>query len=145
MTPLDFLRLQARRLLADLKTLYTVEDGRRLYNPKYFSVDAIVANFQLGHVEEPTLAYAEHVIAVMLGYPGWTALAFSDDKRLELARLRFENQNRYSLAAWPSYMAWFQEANGILLDTEGEMSLFTYMLRGTSKDEKCGYLILSAS
>lgn len=141
MTPIDFLRLQARRLLADLKTLYTAEDGRQLYRPTHFSVNAIVANFQLGHVKEPTLAYAEHVIAVMLGYPSWTALAFTNDKRLELARLRFENQNRYSLAAWPNYMAWFQEANGIRLDAEGETSLFTYMLRGTSEDEKCGYLI----
>ena len=141
MTPICYLRLQARRLLQDFQTIRLAEDGRYIFEPRYFAVEAIVANFRLGYVTEPTLAYAEHVIANMLGYPSWNALAFSSEKRLALARLRFENQNIYSLAAWPSYMEWFQESNGIRLDVEGETALFNYMLQTAGDEENPGYLL----
>ena len=145
MSPISYLRLQARRLLADFQTIYQSDDGRFLYRPRYFAVEAIVSNFHLGYVTETSVAYAEHVVALMLGYPSWSALSFASETRQELARLRFENQRLYSLSAWPSYMAWFQESNGVRLDAEGEKALFLYMIRNAAETDNVGYFLQPAT
>ncbi|KSV74827.1 hypothetical protein N183_23450 [Sinorhizobium sp. Sb3] len=128
MTPIEYLKLQAKNLFRDFKTKTPVFDkilGDYLYeyNPKFFDIDRIVVDYDLDE-DDFSLMNAQHVIAHMVGFRKWTDLVKASEAELELAKLLFDNQHKIYIDDWQSYIAEAEDMNGISFDPEARLAIF---------------------
>ncbi|AWI58435.1 hypothetical protein [Sinorhizobium fredii] len=128
MTPIEYLKLQAKNLFRDFKTKTPVFDevlGDYLYeyNPKYFDIDRIVVEHDLDE-EDFSLMNAQHIIALMVGFRKWTELVKASDAELELAKLLFDNQHKIYIDDWHDYIADAEDMNGTAFDPESRLEIF---------------------
>lgn len=95
MEDIEFFKLQAKNLYRDYKTKYFDKDeGFYRYNPKYFE-DIYEILYEWKAEENLTLMKAQHIIAQMIGCKNWSDLIHSNQYKLKLLRLIFENQDNY--------------------------------------------------
>lgn len=128
MTHIEYFKLQAKNLFRDYKTQssYIDEvDGHSYYQyaPTYFDIDRIFLEYDWNE-EKFSLMKAQHLIALMLGFPKWTDLLKASPARLELAALLFDNQHKISLEDWDDYIAHAEELNNMAFDDENRVKIF---------------------
>jgi hypothetical protein len=102
MTPVDYFKLQAKNLFRDFKTQFDEED---------FS-----------------LMKAQHLLATMLGFKKWPDLLNASEVELELAKLRFDNQDRISLDEWAEGVTEIEAENNFTFDAQGRLDYFKHGL-----------------
>jgi hypothetical protein len=133
MTPVDYFKLQAKNLFRDYKTQYAYQvdaDGTKhyTYKPKYFDMDAISLDFEDFDEEDFSLMKAQHLLATMLGFKKWPDLLNASEIELELAKLRFDNQDRISLDEWEESVADIEAEHNFTFDAQGRLDYFKHGL-----------------
>lgn len=127
MTPIEYLRLQAKYFLRDWQTRRLDESGVWLCSPKHINVDGLMLDYGFNDEEEPSLSRAQHMIAVVLGFPKWAALASASNARLKLAAQLWRHQNEIPMAEWLDYIDNVQRAlaaQDAYLPDEAQLQLF---------------------
>lgn len=133
MTPIDYFKLQAKNLFRDYKTQFvylTDADGTShyTYKPKYFDMDGIFLDFENFDEEDFSLMKAQHLLATMLGFKKWSDLLNASEIELELAKLRFDNQDRISLEEWEEGVADIEAEHNFTFDAQGRLDYFKHGL-----------------
>lgn len=133
MTPVDYFKLQAKNLFRDYKTQYAYQidaDGTKhyTYKPKYFDMDSIFLDFEDFDEEDFSLMKAQHLLATMLGFKKWPDLLNGSEVELELAKLRFDNQDRISLDEWEEGVADIEAEHNFTFDAQGRLDYFKHGL-----------------
>ena len=133
MTPVDYFKLQAKNLFRDYKTQYAYQvdaDGTKhyTYKPQYFDVDSIFLDFEDFDEEDFSLMKAQHLLATMLGFKKWPDLLNASEVELELAKLRFDNQDRISLDEWEEGVADIEAEHNFTFDAQGRLDYFKHGL-----------------
>ena len=133
MTPIAYFKLQAKNLVRDYKTQHAYQvdaDGTKhyTYKPKYFDMDAIFLDFEDFDEEDFSLMKAQHLLAMMLGFKKWSDLLNASEVELELAKLRFDNQDRISLEEWEESVADIEAENNFTFDAQGRLDYFKHGL-----------------
>lgn len=133
MTPVNFFKLQAKNLFRDYKTQYAYQvdaDGTKhyTYKPKYFDMDEIFLDFEDFDEEDFSLMKAQHLLATMLGFKKWSDLLNASEVELELAKLRFDNQDRISLEEWEEGVADIEAEHNFTFDAQGKLDYFKHGL-----------------
>jgi hypothetical protein len=133
MTPVDYFKLQAKNLFRDFKTQYAYQvdaDGTKhyTYKPKYFDMDSIFLDFEDFDEEDFSLMKAQHLLATMLGFKKWPDLLNASEVELELAKLRFDNQDRISLDEWAEGVTEIEAENNFTFDAQGRLDYFKHGL-----------------
>lgn len=132
MNTIDYFKLQAKNLLRDFKTKTPVLDNTKTaflyeYNPKYFDVEMIIADFDIDE-EDFSLMNAQHVIAKIANFDKWTSLLKASPAELELMQLLYDHQNRIDLIGWQFYIADAQSMNESELDAAIQVEIFKQMV-----------------
>lgn len=133
MKPIDYFKLQAKNLFRDYKTQHTYQvdtDGTKhfAYKPKYFDLDEIFLDFESFNEEDFSLMKAQHLLATMLGFKKWADLLNASEIELELAKLRFDNQDRISLEEWEDGVAEIEAEHNFTFDAQGRLDYFKHGL-----------------
>lgn len=133
MTPVDYFKLQAKNLFRDYKTQYAYQvdaDGTKhyTYKPKFFDMDAIFLDFEDFDEEDFSLMKAQHLLATMLGFKKWSDLLNASPAALELAKLRFDNQDRISLEEWEEGVSDIEAEHNFTFDDQGRLDYFKHGL-----------------
>lgn len=133
MKPIDYFKLQAKNLFRDYKTQYAYQvdaDGTKhfTYKPKYFDMDEIFLDFEDFDEEDFSLMKAQHLLATMLGFKKWADLLNASDVELELAKLRFDNQDRISLEEWEDGVTEIEAEHNFTFDAQGRLDYFKHGL-----------------
>lgn len=133
MTPIDYFKLQAKNLFRDYKTQYAYQvdaDGTKhyTYKPKYFDMDSIFLDFEDFDEEDFSLMKAQHLLATMLGFKKWSDLLNASEVELELAKLRFDNQDRISLEEWEEDVTDIEAEHNFTFDAQGRLDHFKHGL-----------------
>jgi len=128
MTPIEYLKLQAKNLHKDFKTQTSSFDsklGRNMYDydPMYFKFDLIVNDFNINE-ERFKLGNAQHVIAKLCGLNKWTDLLKASPARIELSILLFTNMDKAEVRDWDQYVLNIETANKVTLDDEFRVQIF---------------------
>lgn len=131
MNHIDFFKLQAKNLYRDYKTQKAIlnEDGISYleYEPKFFDVDAIFEDYEI-HGIGFTLMSAQHLVAKMLRFNKWTDLINATKPELELAKLKFINQNRIPLVEWDIQIAGVEREHDMVFGPEDELDYYKHCL-----------------
>lgn len=133
MTPVEYFKLQAKNLFRDYKTQYAYQvdsHGTKhyTYKPKYFDMDGIFLDFEDFDEEDFSLMKAQHLLATMLGFKKWSDLLNASEVELELAKLRFDNQDRISLDEWEEGVTDIEAEHNFTFDAQGRLDYFKHGL-----------------
>jgi hypothetical protein len=131
MNHIDFFKLQAKNLHRDYQTQKTVldEDGEPYseYEPKFFDIDAIFEDYEIDN-EDFSLMNAQHLVAKMLRFNKWPDLINASKPELELAKLKFVNQNKIPLIEWDIQVAGVEREHHMVFDPEDELNYYKHCL-----------------
>jgi len=132
MTPIEYLKLQAKNLYKDFKTQTSSFDpkiGRKVYNyePKYFWFDMLVDDFKIDE-ERFKLGNAQHIIAKLCGFTKWIELLKASPARTELAIHLFDNMDRVEVRDWEKYIFGVESENKVTIDDEFRLQIFKEVL-----------------
>ena len=144
MTPIAYLKLQAKNLYHDYKTQASRPDEEEHdlvlydYDPTYFDVGSILFDYEYileechWKEDELMLGNFQHIFAVMLGFKKWADLVNASEAELELAKLRFDNQHKISLIEWETIIedteADLRLKHNAYLDAQGRLDYFKHGL-----------------
>lgn len=128
MTPIEYLKLQAKNLHKDFKTQTSSFDPKLRskvyqYDPRFFKIDLIVDDFNVNE-ENFKLGNAQHVIAKLCGLEKWTDLSKASPEKIELSILLFTNMDRLEVRDWDQYVSDIETANKVKLDDEFKLQIF---------------------
>jgi len=131
MNHIDFFKLQAKNLYRDYKTQKTVlnEGGESYleYEPKFFEIYSIFDDYKIDE-QDFSLMSAQHLVARMLRFNKWSDLINATKPELDLAKLRFINQNEIPLVEWDIQLASVEREHDIVFDPEGELEYYKHCL-----------------
>ncbi|OKS88158.1 hypothetical protein [Mucilaginibacter polytrichastri] len=131
MNHIDFFKLQAKNLHRDYKTKKTIsaENGKSYleYEPKFFDIDAIFEDYEIDN-EDFSLMSAQHLVAKMLRLNKWSDLINATKPQLELAKLKFINQNKIPLVEWDIQVAGVEREHDMVFDPNDELDYYKYCL-----------------
>lgn len=134
MKPIDYFKLQAKNLFKDYKTQFVdhiLPDGTTCYDymPEYFDLTTIWLDFEEYFDEENfSLMKAQHLMAIMLGFNKWSDLLNASEVELELAKLRFDNQDRISFEEWEENVLMIEGEHNFTFDAQGKLDYFKHGL-----------------
>lgn len=137
MKHIDYFKLQSKNLFRDYKTQTSyINDGntRYSYTPRYFDIEMIFADFEdiledCGWSEEKlSLMNIQHLVANMLRFTKWSDLLNADAVGQELAKLRWDNQDKIPLGEWEDRIASVNREQNISFDPESELEYFKHCL-----------------
>ena len=128
MTPIAYFKLQAKNLLRDYKTKKPVfdeaiNDYLYEYSPTYFDIDGIVCDYDINE-EKFSLMKAQYIIALMAGFDKWADMLKASEAKLEIGKLLFDNQNKFSIDDWYFFLDGTEELNNKAFNTEDRLTLF---------------------
>jgi hypothetical protein len=128
MTPIEYLKLQAKNLHKDFKTQTSSFDpklGRNVYdyNPRYFKFDLLVNDFNIDE-EKFKLGNAQHVIAKLCGLIKWTDLLRASSAKIELSILLYTNMDKVEVRDWDEYVSRIETENKVKLDDDFKLQIF---------------------
>lgn len=128
MTPIEYLKLQAKNLHKDLKTQTSSFDPKLRrnvyeYDPRFFKIDLLVDDFNINE-ENFKLGNAQHVIAKLCGLDKWTDLLKASPAKIELSTLLFTNMDRLEVRDWDQYVLDIETENKVMLDDEFKLQIF---------------------
>lgn len=112
MSPIAYLKLQAKNLFKDYKS-----------NAPY--IEGILVNYCYGK-NDFSLMKAQHVIACMVGFSKWTELLKASVSELELAKLLFANRDKTPIEHWKKYISGLEQELGITLDAKSKLEVFQH-------------------
>jgi hypothetical protein len=135
MSPIAYLKLQAKNLFKDYKTQSSYVDkvdGNTYYeySPEYFDIDRIFLEYDdilqdcHWHEENLSLMKIQHIFAQMLGFKKWEDLFNAPVIELELTKLLFDNQDKISIEDWDMYISGVENDNQTTLDSETRLDIF---------------------
>ncbi|MBS1527664.1 MAG: hypothetical protein JST19_18610, partial [Bacteroidetes bacterium] len=131
MNHIDFFKLQSKNLFRDYKTQKNVldEDGDSYleYEPKFFDVDAIFEDYEIDN-NDFSLMSAQHLVAKMLRFNKWSDLINATLPELELAKLKFINQNKIPLVEWDIQVAGVEREHDMVFDPSDELDYYKHCL-----------------
>lgn len=134
MTHIEYFKLQAKNLFRDYKTQtpYT-DDGHTYYKytPQYFDIGSIFFDFEEFDEENFSLMKAQHLLAIMLGFRKWSDLLNGSAAAQELAKLRWDNQDKIPLGEWDDQIAGVEHEHNMSFDRddpESELAYFKHCL-----------------
>ncbi len=128
MTPIEYLKLQAKNLHKDIKTQTSSFDpklGRNRYDyePRFFKIDLLVDDFNINE-ENFKLGNAQHVIAKLCGLEKWTDLSKASPAKIELSILLYTNMDTLEVRDWDQYVFDIETSNNVKLDDEFKLRIF---------------------
>ena len=129
MTPIEYLKLQAKNLHKDFKT-QTSSFNPKLrsnvyeYDPRFFKIDLLVDDFNINE-ENFKLGNAQHVIAKLCGLEKWSDLLKASPATIELSILLYTNMDRVEVRDWDECVARIEAENKVKLDDEFKLQIFT--------------------
>jgi len=135
MTHVEYFKRQAKNLFKDYKakTPYIDKlDGSTYYkyDGKYFDVTWILDDYRF-IIEECgwdegnlSLMNIQHIFAYMIGFEKWADLVNASNVELELAKLRFDNQDKISLEEWDAHVNEQEFRLDAEFDPEFKLALF---------------------
>lgn len=128
MTPIEYLKLQAKNLLKDFKTqTFSFDPKLRRnvyeYDPKFFKIDMLIDDFNINE-EKFQLGNAQHVIAKLCGLEKWQDLSNASPAKIELSVLLFTNMDTLEIRDWNQYVLDIETSNNIELDDEFKVQIF---------------------
>nr|WP_068890995.1 hypothetical protein [Pedobacter panaciterrae] len=129
MTPIEYLKLQAKNLHKDFKTQTSSFDPKLRrnvyeYDPRFFKIDLLVDDFNINE-ENFKLGNAQHVIAKLCGLDKWTDLSKASPAKIELSILLYTNMDRVEVRDWDEYVSRIETENKVKLDDEFKLQIFT--------------------
>lgn len=129
MTPIEYLKLQAKNLHKDFKTQTSSFDPKLRrnvyeYDPKFFKFDLLVNDFNINE-EKFKLGNAQHVIAKLFGLEKWTDLLKASPAKIELSFLLYDNMDRVEVRDWNEYVSRIETENKVKLDDEFKLQIFS--------------------
>lgn len=147
MDTIAYFKLQAKNLFRDYKTKTPVFDeiinaDLYEYSPTYFDMDGIVCDFDINE-EKFSLMKAQHIIAIMAGFDKWEDILKASSPELEIAKLLFDNQHKFSVDDWYFFLDGAEELNNKTFDTEEQLALFkdAFMKIDAHYNTPCDYRI----
>lgn len=128
MTPIEYLKLQAKNLHKDFKTQTSSFDAKShrnvyAYDPKYFKIDLLVEDFSINE-EKFSLMNAQHIIAKLCGLQKWTDFSNASPAKIELSTLLYTNMDKLEVRDWDQYVLDIETSNNIKLDDEFKLQIF---------------------
>lgn len=128
MNTIAYFKLQAKNLFRDYKTKKSVfdeviNDDLYEYSPTYFNMDGIVCDFDINE-EKFSLMHAQHIISIMAGFDKWADMLKASCTKLEMAKLLFDNQHKFSVDDWYFFLDGTEELNNKVFDAEEQLALF---------------------
>lgn len=128
MTPIEYLKLQAKNLHKDFKTQTSSFDAKLqrnvyAYDPKYFKIDLLVEDFSINE-EKFSLMNAQHIIAKLCGLQKWTDFSDASPAKIELSTLLYTHMDRLEVRDWDQYVLDIETSNNIKLDDEFKLQIF---------------------
>jgi hypothetical protein len=128
MTPIEYLKLQAKNLHKDFKTQTSSFDPKLRrnvyqYDPKFFKFDLLVADFNINE-EKFKLGNAQHVIAKLCGLNKWTDLLKALPAKIELSILVYTNMDKIEVRDWDKYISRIETENKVKLDDDFKLQIF---------------------
>jgi hypothetical protein len=138
MTPIEYLKLQAKNLHKDFKTQTTSFDPKLRrnvyeYDPKFFKFDLLVVDFNVNE-ENFKLGNAQHVIAKLCGLEKWTDFSKASPAKIELSFLLYDNMDRVSMREWHDYVSRIETENKVKLDDAFKLQIFTEVFLEEEQD-----------
>lgn len=129
MTPIEYLKLQAKNLHKDFKTQASSFDPKLRrnvyeYDPRFFKFDLLVADFKINE-EKFKLGNAQHVIAKLCGLEKWSDLLKASPAKIELSFLLYDNMDRVEVRDWNEYVSRIETENEVKLDDEFKLQIFS--------------------
>lgn len=113
MSPIEYLKLQAKNLFKDYKS-----------NAPY--IEGVLVKYCYGK-NDFSLMKAQHVIACMVGFSKWNELLKASSSELELAKLLFANRDKTPpIEHWKKYVSGIEQELGITLDAKSKLELFQH-------------------
>lgn len=128
MTPIEYLKLQAKNLHKDFKTQtssFNPKLGHKVYDYelKYFKFDMLVTDFLINE-DRFKLGNAQHIIAKLCGFTKWIELLKASSARIELAILLFDNMDRVEVRDWEEYISRVETENKVTIDDDFRLQIF---------------------
>lgn len=128
MSPVEYFKLQAKKLFKDYKTKSEKVDQDLgityySYSPTYYDIDRIFSEYDWDE-KNFSLMKAQHLFAHMLGYRKWGKLINSSDAELELAKLLWENQHKIGLEDWSMYLLRAEAMNNKRFEARERLEIF---------------------
>lgn len=128
MTPIEYLKLQAKNLVKDFKTQtssFDPELKRNVYDyePRFFKIDLLINDFDIDE-EKFQLGNAQHVIAKLCGLEKWQDLSKASSAKIELSILLYTNMDRLEVRDWDQYVLDIETANNVKLDDDFKLQIF---------------------
>lgn len=129
MTPIEYLKLQAKNLHKDFKTQTSSFDPKLRrnvyeYDPRFFKIDLLADDFNINE-ENFKLGNAQHVIAKLCGLEKWNDLSKASPTKIELSILLYTNMDRVEVRDWDEYVSRIETENKVKLDDEFKLQIFT--------------------
>ncbi|RZJ91152.1 MAG: hypothetical protein EOO20_05960 [Chryseobacterium sp.] len=128
MTPIEYLKLQAKNLHKDFKTQTSSFDPKLRrnvyeYDSRFFKIDLLIDDFNINE-ENFKLGNAQHVIAKLCGLEKWTDLSKASPAKIELSFLLYTNMDMLEVRDWDKYVSDIETANNVKLDDEFKLQIF---------------------
>jgi len=128
MTPIEYLKLQAKNLHKDFKTQTSSFDpklGRNRYDyePRFFKINLLVDDFNINE-ENFKLGNAQHVVAKLCGLEKWTDLSKASPAKIEWSILLYTNMDTLEVRDWDQYVFDIETSNNVKLDDEFKLQIF---------------------
>jgi hypothetical protein len=128
MTPIEYLKLQAKNLHKDFKTQTSSFDpklGRNRYDyePRFFKIDLLVDDFNINEGNFK-LGNAQHVVAKLCGLEKWTDLSKASPAKIKLSILLYTNMDTLEVRDWDQYVFDIETSNNVKLDDEFKLQIF---------------------
>jgi hypothetical protein len=138
MTPIEYLKLQAKNLHKDFKTQTSSFDPKLRrnvyeYGPKFFKFDLLVNDFNINE-EKFKLGNAHHVIAKLCGLNKWTDLLKASPAKIELSILLYTNMDKVEVRDWDEYVSRVETENKVKLDDDFKLQIFTEVFLEREQD-----------
>lgn len=127
MTPIAYLKLQAKNLYRDYKTKkpYVDDvDGHTYYEyaPQFFDIDGLFLAYDWDE-EDFSLMKAQHLISLMAGFNKWSDLVNASEVEQEIGRLLLKNQDKVELIEWQMYIRNSERENDMTFDNELKLDI----------------------
>ncbi len=128
MTPIEYLKLQAKNLSKDFKTQTSSFDPKQrrnvyVYDPKFFKIELLINDFEINE-EEFKLGNAQHLIAKLCGLDKWQDLSKASPAKIELSILLYINMERLEMRDWHQYVFDIETENKVKLDDDFKLQIF---------------------
>lgn len=128
MTPIEYLKLQAKNLHKDFKTQTSSFDHKLRrnvyqYDPKFFKIDLLIDDLNINE-EKFKLGNAQHVIAKLCGLEKWTDLLKASPAKVELSVLLYTNMDKCEVRDWDQYITNIETENNVKLDDDFKVQIF---------------------